>query len=205
MYIAYNMNISRKGMRMFKKNEDGYSMTTRLKMSLGQLEASKSLKAGDILELVIDDKQVQFYKNNQLFGHLEESDSRQVIKYFHNYKNALIQSIHPQFGVMVTINVSSLELPTLSLEEIDEKEAKKERRRERRYRWHDANRFTPFRFFLYLITTILSLISLIYAIILKDGTLIIMMGIVFLSSIYLVIDQVKLHAKLRNNNDPTET
>lgn len=178
---------------MFKKSDQGYTLTIRLKMTLAQIENIDVIKVNDSLTYTIQDGKVLFYKDTFLVGEALPKDAKLIITHEEAIESTKVQSIHPQFGVQVTIIASTLELPVLTLNELDEKAIRKEKRSERRYKWHDANRFTPFRFFFYLLSSVLSGIVLGYALVIWDIPMIIMLGIVFISSLYLFIDQIKLY------------
>ena len=85
-----------------------------LKMTLAQIENIDVLKVNDSLTYTIQDGKVLFYKDTFLVGEALPKDAKLIITHEEAIESTKVQSIHPQFGVQVTIIASTLELPVLT-------------------------------------------------------------------------------------------
>lgn len=173
----------------FKTIDNGFSYTFRLEMDLHQMQLMNQLHEGEVVSIEIKDNQVLFYNKSMLIGKAQAKDAEVILEFHHHFQQATIQSILENYGIMIRYVVSSLEPQLLSLKQLDAK------KKDRRFLYHDANHYSTGRFLLYVITLIASLVVFVYAILLKESTMIIFLGIVLVSSLYLVIDQIKLYRR----------
>lgn len=182
---------------LFKQTETGYTLQSRLKMSIAQMELIDSLQVGDTLKVNVVNDTVTFAKDKVIIGEADPKIAQAMIEKFDYLMHAKVHSIHKQFGVVISYTVSTIEPEVLTLDEIDEKKSSKPKRRNK---LGDLNRFGPVRTFMYVFTLILSVWMLIIAIQTSQTIMIVLMVLVATSSVYLLIDQIHLYKKHKTND-----